>query len=82
MIATTTKTSLLMDSRCTTSSQSLREHVQIPRCTKRIADLLGFTAAKEHCMSPFLDVFATRIQSRLNDRKLIVGASNVVDVLG
>ena len=36
---------------------------------------------KEHRMSPFLDVFATQNQSRLDDREHIVGASNVVDVL-
>ena len=37
---------------------------------------------REHRMSPFLDVFATRNQSRLKDRVRIVGASNVIDVLG
>ena len=37
---------------------------------------------KEHRMSPFLDVCATWNQSRLNDRVRIVGASNVIDVLG
>ena len=37
---------------------------------------------KEHHMSHFFDVFATRNQFRLNDRMHIVGASNVVDVLG
>ena len=37
---------------------------------------------KEHRTSTFLDVFATRNQSRLDDRVHIVGASNVVDVLG
>ena len=37
---------------------------------------------EEHRMSPFLDVFAIRNQSRLNDRVRTVGASNVVDVLG
>ena len=37
---------------------------------------------QEHRLSPFIDVFATRNQSRLNDRVRTVGASNVVDVLG
>ena len=36
---------------------------------------------KEHRRSPFLDVFATRNQSRSDDRMHIVGASHVVDVL-
>ena len=40
MTASTTKMSLLMDSRCTTSSQSLGQHVQILHCTEREADLL------------------------------------------
>ena len=36
----------------------------------------------EHRMSPFLDVLATRNQSRLDDPMRIVGASNMVGVLG
>ena len=37
---------------------------------------------EKHRMPPFLDVFATWNQSRLDDRVRIMGASNVVDVLG
>ena len=36
---------------------------------------------KGHRMSPFLDVFVTRNQSRLNGRVRIVTASNVIDVI-
>ena len=39
VIATTMKMSLVMDSKSTTSSQSLGQLVQILRCTKRTADL-------------------------------------------
>ena len=44
--------------------------------------MIDIHGRKEHRMSPSLDVFATRNQSRLSDRVRIVGASNVVDVLG
>ena len=37
---------------------------------------------KEHHMSPFLDVFSTKNQSRSDDRARIVGAFNMVDLLG
>ena len=37
---------------------------------------------KEHRRSPFLDVFAARNQSRLNDGVRIVRASNMIYVLG
>ena len=37
---------------------------------------------KEHHMPPYLNVFPTRNQPRLNNRVRILGVSSVVDVLG
>ena len=37
---------------------------------------------KEHRMPPFLDVFATQDEPKMNDPVRIVGTSNMVDVLG
>ena len=55
-------------------------HVVIP--VSIMIDEHWIYGRKEHCMYPFLDVSATRNQSRLDDRVNIMGASNVVDVLG
>ena len=55
-------------------------HVVIP--VSIMIDEHWIYGRKEHRMYPFLDVSATRNQSRLDDRVNIMGASNVVDVLG